>query len=342
MKNTHYTIRDVARLAGVSHQTVSRVINKVEKVSPGTREKVERVIEELNYQPNAIARSMARGKTRTLACLSPNLTDFTFASIIEGAEQKAREVGYYLLSSSCSDEDTFAEIVHELVGRRRIDGLIIINPYIDYRYEFIPAHFPTIFVGDESKDDEIAWVALDDELAGYMAVKHLIGLGHREILCIQGTISDACTQNRTLGYFRALQEEQISPKETLLFCGDWTATSGYKSIETALEKDQKFSAVFAQNDRMAIGAMHALRNANIQIPQQVSVIGFDDMPLASYFDPPLTTIRQDFNQIGQEAARTLIHKIEHPDENETSHRIAVELVERQSTALKSGGEHIER
>lgn len=334
MRNTHYTIRDVARLAGVSHQTVSRVINNVDKVSPETKEKVEKAIAELNYQPNAIARSMARGKTRTLACLSPNLTDFTFASIIEGAEKQAREQGYYLLSSSSADSDTFAEITNELIGRRRIDGLIIINPYIDNRFEYIPAQFPTIYVGDESKDENVAWVALDDEQAGFMAVQHLIDLGHKEILCIQGTVSDACTQNRTRGYQRALKQAHIISNESLVFCGDWTATAGYQSIQEALSKGISFTAIFAQNDRMAIGAMRALRNSGFKIPEDISVIGFDDMPLASYFDPPLTTIRQDFNQIGQEATQTLIYKIEHPDEKKLSKRISVELVKRNSTAPK--------
>lgn len=326
------TIRDVARYAGVSHQTVSRVINNNDNVRPETRKKVEAAIKNLDYRPNAIARSMARGKTRTLACIAPNLTDFTFASIIEGAEQEARNNGYFILSSSASDAEAFSDLIIELVGYRRIDGLIIINPYVDRRFEYIPEKFPTIFVGDDSKNDDIGWVALDDVAAGKMAVQHLISLGHREILCIEGIYTDACTKNRTKGYIDALFEANIPFDERLIMSGDWTATSGYQDVKRALEEKISFSAVFAQNDRMAIGAIRALRDSGYQIPEDYSVIGFDDMPLSSYFDPPLTTIHQDINRIGQEAALMLISKIDQSDFKTTSKRFSVHLIERRSTA----------
>ena len=303
-----------------------------EKVRPETRTKVEAAINKLKYRPNAIARSMARGKTRTLACIAPNLTDFTFASIIEGAEQEARKNGYFILSSSAADADSFADLIIKLVGYRRIDGLIIINPYVDRRFEYIPDNFPTIFVGDDSNNDDIGWVALDDEAAGKLAVQHLIGLGHRKILCIKGVETDACTQDRTKGYCDALEHAQIKCDERLIMPGDWAATSAYLDVLKALEEKISFSAVFAQNDRMAIGAIRALRDSGYHIPDDYSVIGFDDMPLASYFDPPLTTIHQDINRIGQEAACMLITKIEQPEHNTISHRVPVHLIERKSTA----------
>src|SRR5512139_2713849 len=138
MPTSRPTIRDVAREAGVSHQTVSRVINGSEDVLPETRAQVEEVIQRLGYRPSAIARSMARGQTHTLACISPNLTDYTFASVIEGAETEARQHEYFLLSSSASDPQAFHELVNELIGHRRVDGLIVINPYADDRYKFLP------------------------------------------------------------------------------------------------------------------------------------------------------------------------------------------------------------
>jgi DNA-binding LacI/PurR family transcriptional regulator len=332
MKESHPTIRDVARLAGVSHQTVSRVIINILNVIPETRKIVESAIKRLDYRPSAIARSMARGKTRTLACIAPNLTDYTFASIIEGAEQEARNKGYFILSSSAADADSFADLIIELVGYRRIDGLIVINPYVDNRYEYIPDNFPTIFVGDDSNNKDIGWVALDDEAAGKLAVQHLLDLGHREILCIKGIETDACTQDRTKGYCKALEEAQIQFEERLIMTGDWTATSGYHDIKKALEEKIPFSAVFAQNDRMAIGAIRAIRDSGYQVPDDYSVIGFDDMPLASYFDPPLTTIHQDINRIGQEAALMLITKVDQPEQKIISHRVPVHLIKRKSTA----------
>src|SRR5512139_2462965 len=151
MPTSRPTIRDVAREAGVSHQTVSRVINGSEDVLPETRAQVEEVIQRLGYRPSAIARSMARGQTHTLACISPNLTDYTFASVIEGAEIEARQHKYFMVSSSAHDSDAFCELVDELVGHRRVDGLIVINPYTDARYEHIPADFPAVFVGARSR-----------------------------------------------------------------------------------------------------------------------------------------------------------------------------------------------
>src|SRR5512147_2310484 len=129
MPSSRPTVRDVTRETGVSHQTVSRVINEKEDVLPETRAMVEEVIKRLGYRPNSIARSMAKGQTRTLACISPNLTDYTFASVIEGAETEARQDGYFILSSSATDPEAFRELLDELVGHRRVDGLIIINPY---------------------------------------------------------------------------------------------------------------------------------------------------------------------------------------------------------------------
>ncbi|MFT3894260.1 MAG: LacI family DNA-binding transcriptional regulator [Anaerolineales bacterium] len=213
MPTSRPTIRDVARQAGVSHQTVSRVINRSDDVLPETRALVEKVIGELGYRPSAIARSMARGQTHTLACISPNLTDYTFASVIEGAETEARQYGYFLLSSSAVGPDAFRELVDELVDHRRVDGLIIINPYIDQRYKYIPKNFPVVFVGALSHGEEISSVCLDDENVAYEATKHLLSLGHKNIAMITGPMTEDCSQDRAKGYRRALQEAGLAPDE---------------------------------------------------------------------------------------------------------------------------------
>ena len=155
MQKSHPTIRDVARQAGVSHQTVSRVINRREDVLPETRALVEAAIEKMGYRPSAIARSMARGHTHTLACISPNLIDYTFASVIEGAETEARQHDYFMLASSATDSDAFRALVDELVGHRHIDGLIVINPYADERFKHIPENFPVVFVGADRKSTRL-------------------------------------------------------------------------------------------------------------------------------------------------------------------------------------------
>lgn len=336
MSTTYPTIRDVARQAGVSHQTVSRVINGSESVLPETRTLVETAIEQLGYRPNAIARSMARGSTHTLACISPNLTDYTFASIIEGAEIEARQAGYFLLSSSANNPDAFGKLVDELVGHRRVDGLIVINPYSDERFEYIPRDFPLVFVGASAHEKNVCSVSLDDEKVAYEATRHLISLGHTKIALVTGPMEEDCSRDRTQGYRRALQESGIAFDESMVIEGDWSATSGQDALLSFVGQGRVPTAVFAQNDRMAMGVLRAARDVNIKVPSQLAVIGVDDMPLSSYFDPPLTTMRQDMPRIGQEATRMLLDIIQKKDTVLRDLKLPAQLVVRRSTSEKGG------
>lgn len=331
MPKSRPTIRDVARQAGVSHQTVSRVINGSDEVLPETRALVEGVIEKMEYRPSAIARSMARGKTHTLACLSPNLTDYTFASVIEGAETEARQQGYFILSSSAADSDAFRELVEKLVEHRRVDGLIIINPYIDERFEYIPKDFPVVFVGSVAHGSAISSVCLDDEKAAYQATQHLLSLGHRNIAMITGPMEEDCSQDRAKGYQHALEEAGIEADASMIIEGDWSATSGKDALLTLTNNAHVPTAIFAQNDRMAMGVLRAARDMNLKVPSQLAVIGVDDMPLSSYFDPPLTTMRQDMPRIGQEATRILLDIVGNKNTSTQAVKLSAQLVVRQST-----------
>jgi DNA-binding LacI/PurR family transcriptional regulator len=325
------TIRDVAHMAGVSHQTVSRVINRNERVSEETRQRVDAAIAELRYHPSAIARSMAHGKTFTLACISPNLTDFTFASLIEGAEIEARSYGYFLLSTSAPDAASFIALIKQLVDHRRVDGLLIINPYADGRSEYIPTNFPVVFIGSGSRGPQVCSVCLDDESTGYAATRHLLGLGRRKIAMITGPLVEECSRDRQKGYWRALEETGIDPGRMPIFEGDWSASSGYQALSVFKSYDPLTDAVFAQNDRMAMGVMHAARDLGLDIPGQFAVVGVDDMPLASYFDPPLTTMHQNMTLIGREAAQLLLAVIKSPHMVPVHKKIEAELVVRKST-----------
>lgn len=336
MSSNRPTIRDVAHQAGVSHQTVSRVINASEEVSAETRARVEAAIASLGFRPNAIARSMAKGETHTLACISPNLTDYTFASIIEGAEQEARANGYFLLSSSASDPASFRALVEELIDHRRVDGLVVINPYSDERFEFAPRNFPLVFVGARSRDEAICSVALDDEKAAYDATRHLLTLGHRRIAMITGPSSEDCSNDRASGYRRALSEARLTLDEALTIEGDWSATSGQDALFLLKEQGTLPTAVFAQNDRMALGVLRAARDMGLSIPAELAVIGMDDMPLASYFDPPLTTMKQDMPRIGREAIEILLREIRAEKHSHCQLKISAQLVVRQSTQRGGG------
>jgi DNA-binding LacI/PurR family transcriptional regulator len=337
MPKTHPTIRDVARQAGVSHQTVSRVINGSEDVLPKTRALVDVAIAQMGYHPSAIARSMARGQTRTLACISPNLTDYTFASVIEGAEVEARQHDFFMLSSSASDPEAFRALVDELVGHRRVDGLVVINPYSDERFQHIPENFPVVFVGARSHEKEICSVSLDDEKVAYEATSHLISLGHTDIALVTGPMEEDCSQDRTAGYRRALHEAGVPFDESKVIEGDWSASSGQSALLSFVEQGHIPTAVFAQNDRMAMGVLRAARDVNLKVPSQLAVIGVDDMPLSSYFDPPLTTMRQDMPRIGQEATRMLLDIIQKKNPAVCELKLSAQLVVRQSTSEKGGG-----
>ena len=332
MTSSHITIRDVAQRAGVSYQTVSRVINGSERVSPETKARVETAIAELGYRPNAIARSMSNGNSHTLTCLSPNLTDYTFASLIEGAEKEARQAGYFFISASAPDIATFSLLVDELIASRRTEGIMVINPFIDDRFSLIPANVPTVLLGTRPRMDHLNTVALDEEAAGRDATQHLIDLGHRSIALITGPLCEDCSQDRRIGYEAALRQSGINADPAKVLEGDWSATSGYQAVQQFLKKNIHFTALFAQNDRMAVGAIRALREAGLSVPQDISIIGFDDMPLASYFDPALTTMRQDTFAMGHEAARLLIKALEQPESPETHICVPAELVIRSSTA----------
>lgn len=330
------TIRDVARQSGVSYQTVSRVINKSNLVLPETREKVEKAINELGFKPSAIARSMAVGRTNTIACISPNITDYTFASIIEGAEKETRKEGYFLLSSTADNPNSFAVLIDELVGHHRVDGLIIINPYDDLRYEYIPEDFPLVFVGARARDKKICSVSLDDISVGYQATQHLISLGHKRIALITGPKKEDCCKDRTLGYSAALKDANIPLRSSLIIEGNWSATSGQAALLRLGELGKLPSAVFAQNDRMALGVLSAAREKRLEVPEQLAVIGVDDMPLASYFDPPLSTMHQNMPEIGSEAVRMLMKSMGKTIEKCIQLKLPAQLIIRQSTRREGG------
>jgi DNA-binding LacI/PurR family transcriptional regulator len=331
MTRSHTTIRDVAARAGVSHQTVSRVINGTDYVTPETTERVRQAIADLDYRPNAIARSMARGRTGLLGCIAPNLTDYTFASIIDGADTEIRRHDFFLLSAAAADADTFAALIDQLVNGRRVEGLIVINPYADERHTHLPADFPVVFAGARPRQEITYSVALDDVAAAREATQHLLDLGHRRLGHITGPLAEDCSQDRRAGFQQALQAQGVTADPALEIEGDWSAHSGYQALQQLAQQGPLPTAIFAQNDQMAAGVLRAARDLGLVLPDQLSVIGVDDIPMAAYFSPPLTTMRQDFQAIGQEAARLLLGAIEAPNAPQQQLLLSANPVLRRST-----------
>ena len=329
------TIKDVAARAGVSRQTVSRVLNEKGEVHPDTRSRVLAAIEELAYRPSAVAQSMVRGHTCTLGCIAPNLTDYTFAHIIEGAQAEARRLGYFVLTGSARTEAEMHLLLEEML-RRQVDGLMVLNPRADGRYHhllpLIEDGLAVVYLNNTPRGEAVSSVRCDDREGGYQATRYLIGLGHTTIATILGPDNEECTFDRFDGYGQALTSAGLNADPILVAQGDWSATSGYQAMQGLLQAARFFTAIFAQNDQMAVGAIRALRESGQQVPADVSVIGFDDIPLASYLDPPLTTLRQPMEESGQQAARVLVQTIQDPDRLPEQVLLHARLMERASCA----------
>jgi len=327
------TIRDVAKEAGVSRETVSRVINNKDRVAPKTEAKVRAAIEKLGYLPNAIARSMAKGRSKTLSYISPNLIDYTFACILHNAEETARLNGYTLIASSAPDEKSFQTLVNDFIGSKRAEGLIVINAYNDNRFQLVPKNIPTVYIGewDTAKGHEVNSVGLDQDSITAVVAQHLVDFGHRRIAMVSGSLSEKSAQDRVDGFYKALNKAGFLFDDSLLVEGDWSASSGYAAFTQLWEKDKSFTAVFAHNDRMAVGVLRAAKDLGIKVPQQLSVMGIDDIPLASYFSPSLTTVRNMLPDIGREVVELLIQSIEDTSSFPRHVVLPGELIVRNST-----------
>ena len=318
-------------MAGVSHQTVSRVINGYQGVLPETRAKVEAAIETLDYHPNAIARSMAQGQTCMIACISPNLSDFTNALIVHNAEEQARRRGYLMISTSASTKKEFQDRCEQFIGYKRADALLILDPFADNRFENVEFNIPIVYLG--AKDYKTCSIAVDNFTGIQKALQHLYDLGHREIFHITGPQNERATERRLNGYIQKRRELGLEETKEI-FEGDWSATSGYQIMNSLIEKGHLPTAFCVQNDRMAVGLIHAARENGILIPDDLSVIGYDDIPLSSYFDPPLTTVQQDLISLGQESVDLLMKVIDGEITGSQHFEIDTKLIVRQTTKRK--------
>ncbi|MBN1486199.1 MAG: LacI family DNA-binding transcriptional regulator [Anaerolineae bacterium] len=327
------TIKDVAAHAGVSTQTVSRVLNEKGYVAEDTRQRVLAAIEELEYRPSAVAKSMVTGQTHMLGCIAPTLTDYTFARIIEGAQMEARRQGYFILTGNAPDENDVESLLKEMVYRR-VDGILMLNPRADARYRhllpLIEQGMPVVYQGNSPDTEPVSSVQCDNRDGGYQATEYLLQLNHKTIATLTGPPNEQCTQDRLKGYQQALKHTGQESNPELTVHGDWSALSGYQAVKTLLKEKKVFTAIFSQNDRMAIGAIRALNENGYAVPNDISVIGFDDIPLASYLSPPLTTLHQPLESLGRHAAQLLIDTVKDANYPREQLSIKTELIRRGS------------
>jgi DNA-binding LacI/PurR family transcriptional regulator len=302
-------ITDVAKLASVSHQTVSRVLNGHASVSPLTRARVLAAIEQLGYRPNAAARALATGRSQTLGVVTLNITHFGPVSTLYAIEQAAGAAGYFL--SVVTPRSVERDSVRDAVGRladQHVEGVVVIAPLTSAAeaLEGLPTGLPVVVVEGDPRLD-LATVTVDQAAGARAATAHLLSCGHATVFHVSGPPEWQEAQGRVAGWLAALEE--AGAEVTSALAGDWSARSGYQAGRL-LARAPEATAIFAANDQMALGVLLALHERNRRVPEDVSVAGFDDIPESAYFTPPLTTVRQDFNQVGRASLSLLLDQIE--------------------------------
>jgi DNA-binding LacI/PurR family transcriptional regulator len=322
---------DVGRLAGVSHQTVSRVVNGSPHVRPETRQRVIAAMRELGYRPNSVARALATGRTNTLGVVSFDTTLYGPASTLFGIETAAHEAGYFIIVASLKalDRSSLIEAVERL-RLQGVDGILVIAPYEEAADALLhaPDDIPLAAV-EAGPSGGVPVVEVDQFAGAARATQHLLELGHETVWHIAGPSDFLESRKRMEGWRATLEEAGAEIPSPML--GDWSASSGYE-LGRRLATEQRVTAIFVANDQMALGVLRAMHEGGREIPTQISVVGFDDIPEAPYFMPPLTTVRQDFNEVGTRSVRLLLETMETGERIEPGSMVEPELVIRGSTA----------
>jgi len=323
---------DVGRLAGVSHQTVSRVINGSPHVRPETRERVLKAMLDLGYRPNSMARALVTGRTKTLGVVSLDTTLYGPASTLFGIERAAHEAGYFIIVASLRalDRPSVADAVERL-RQHGVDGILAITPLEEAADALLhaPDDAPLLAV-EAGPDGAVPVVAVDQFEGAAKATRHLLDLGHKTVWHIAGPWEFLESRERQAGWRATLTQAGAEVPEPLP--GDWSARAGY-DLGRRLSADSAATAIFVANDQMALGVLRAMHEGGRRIPEDVSVVGFDDTPESPFFLPPLTTVRQDFDEVGSRSVRLLVRMIEAGEPLPSGPRVKPELIVRESTGV---------
>ncbi|MFL6100329.1 MAG: LacI family DNA-binding transcriptional regulator [Actinomycetales bacterium] len=322
---------DVAVRAGVSHQTVSRVVNGSPAVSEATRQRVVAAMHELRYRPNASAQALKRRRTRTVGVVCSDTTLYGPASTLFGLEAAARAAGYSVRIASLRelDADSVQDAL-DFLAQQAVDGVAVIAPQrsaVDALAKARPEVPAVVVEGDAT--GVFATARVDQVLGGRLATQYLIRLGHETVRHLAGPVDWLEAEGREHGWATALRESGRTLPPVLR--GDWSPRSGYEAGKL-LSGDGDVTAVFVANDQMALGVLRAFREAGVSVPEDVSIVGFDDIPEADFFPPPLTTVRQDFAELGRRCLALLLTAMSDDPDPDAAAVIAPQLVVRQSTA----------
>ncbi|WP_434711104.1 LacI family DNA-binding transcriptional regulator [Pseudomonas sp. R1-1] len=327
-------IREVARLAGVSVATVSRTLKSPERVRQATRDIVNAAVEQAGYRPNLMAVQFRSRRTGNLVILVPKIANSFFARVISGAQSAAQAAGYRLLLCDTQGREEIEREFAELVYAHQADGVIQLRAYDPFQTDSAEPP-PMVNACEVIQGGRHPTISLDNHAAAKAMTEHLIGLGHHRIGLIKGPQHSPLTQQRVAGYQTALAEAGIRNDPAIICHGDFSLRAGYDGAATLLTLSDRPTALFCENDEMAIGALKRIKEAGLRVPEDISVVGFDDIPLAHYCDPPLTTIAQPAEGFGRTAVEMLINLIEKKINPEQHVILPFELTIRESSAAPS-------
>jgi len=327
-------MREVAERAGVSVTTVSHVINNTRPVNPETRTRVEEAMHTLGYRPNVLARSLRRGVTHTIGIILPDSANPYFAQVVRGIEDTSFAQGYSVIL--CNSDNNLEKEHHytNVLVEKQVDGIIFVAAGLsaDNIYKLQARRVPVVIVDRHVPDVQVDEVLADNQHGGRLATRHLIDLNHRAIACIAGPTGLRSSSERVEGYRLALESAGIVFDPKWVVEGDFQYQSGYAGAKELFDHRPPPTAIFACNDLMAIGAYRFAHENNLRVPEQLSIVGFDDVRLAAYTNPPLTTVRQSKHEMGSRAAKLLLDRIAHRDLEPREEVLDTQLVIRGSTA----------
>ena len=327
------TLLDVARLAGVSPSTVSRILNGTARVTPQKRTAVEAAIRDLNFQPNLFARSLKTGITMTVGVLTQSIESQFYSRALKGIEVGLQSSGHApIIASGHWSAQTDAQSLR-LLASRRVDGIIILTGNMpDDEVLAAARQQPIVMTERTLHGPQVRSICLDQQRGGYLATQHLLALGHTRIAHVAGVPGRPDATSRYQGYLQAHAEAGVTPDPALLVYSDFTDRGGYAAALQLLQQGHAFTAVFCANDESAMGARLAFYQRGLRVPEDISLVGFDDLPLGNYMTPPLTTVHQPIYEVGLFAAHTLLDMLGYPGQPEPPPPLA--LVVRETTRAR--------
>ncbi len=331
------TIKDVARDAGVSIATASRALNRTDLVAAETRRQVREAAVRLHYTPHGGARSLITNRTNTIGVLLPDLYGEFFSEVMRGIDQTAQREGYQCIVSSARHSGPTLEAALRAM-RGRVDGLVLMSPEFtgELSKRTLPGGFPVVLLNCPPSETPHDSLNVENYEGAYTMVQHFISLGHQRIAILNGAQGNFDAAERLRGYRAALGDAGIPSSPELVVPGDFSEAAGEAGALQLLQLEERPTAIFAANDGMAIGALSALRDAGVRVPEDIAIGGFDDIPMARYIGPALTSVHVDISALGERATAALLSVLRHPGRREfTRETAATTLVVRRSCGARS-------